>query len=257
MKTSLRRKLAQGKRRIRYRLRDREWDNQPHPMFSARNIWYDLADKTRGLSCGGIGAMHLLARRCGLIDAIDRRLHLLKIHKPYHESDHVLNIAYNILCGGTRLEHIELRRNDEVFTDALGAQRIPDPTTAGDFCRRFDKENIETLMNVFNEVRVRVWRKQPAYFFQQAVIDADGTMAVTTGQCKEGMDISYKGEWGYQPLVVSLANTGETALFDDVRYFFYITNNRTMSASGVVRSANERCNQENLIAQLKSGAKAF
>ena len=56
---------------------------------------------------------------------------------PYSESDHVLNIAYNLLVGGTCLEHLELRRNDEVYLDALGAQRIPDPTTAGDFCRRF------------------------------------------------------------------------------------------------------------------------
>ena len=64
-------------------------------------------------------------------------LHLLKRHLPYHESDHVLNIAFNILAGGKRIEHLELRRNDEVYLDALGAERIPDPTTAGDFCRRF------------------------------------------------------------------------------------------------------------------------
>ena len=81
--------------------------------------------------------VHRLAREIGLIEAIDRRLHLLKVHMPYHESDHVLNLAYNALCDGTRLEDIELRRNDEVFLDALGAERIPDPTTAGDFCRRF------------------------------------------------------------------------------------------------------------------------
>ena len=120
---SIRKKLARGKRKNQYRLRNIEWEDQPRPMFSAGNIKYDLADKTRGLACGGIGGMHLLARQSGLIDAIDRRLHLLKIHKPYHESDHVLNIAYNLLCGGQCLEHIELRRNDEVFADALGAQR--------------------------------------------------------------------------------------------------------------------------------------
>jgi len=50
---------------------------------------------------------------------------------------------------------------------------------------------------------------------------------------------------------------GELALFDDVRHFFYLTNNRSMTASGVVRSANDRCNQENLIKQLKSGARAL
>lgn len=59
-------------------------------------------------------------------------------HLPYHESDHVLNLTYNALLDGVRLEDIELRRNDEAFLDSLGAQRIPDPTTAGDFTRRFD-----------------------------------------------------------------------------------------------------------------------
>ena len=106
-------------------------------MLTATNIHYEISDKDRGIAHGGIGALHTMARQLGLIDAIDRRLHLLKLHLPYHESDHVLNLAYNALCGGTCLEDLELRRNDEAFLDALGARRIPDPTTAGDFCRRF------------------------------------------------------------------------------------------------------------------------
>ena len=64
-------------------------------------------------------------------------------------------------------------------------------------------------MDAINEVRLGVWKLQPAGFFEEAVIDADGTLAATYGQCKEGMDISYKGQWGYHPLLVSLANTGE------------------------------------------------
>src|SRR5207237_6731557 len=121
-------------------------------------------------------AVHLLARRLGLIDAIDRRLHLLLLHLPYHESDHVLNLAYNALCEGTCLQDIELRRNDEAFLDALGARRIPDPTTAGDFCRRFTVADIDTLQEVFNDVRQRVWRQQPEDFFHLALIDMDGTL---------------------------------------------------------------------------------
>jgi hypothetical protein len=128
---------------------------------------------------------------------------------PYHESDHVLGIAYNVLCGGTCLQDIEQRRQDEVYLDALDAQRIPDPTTAGDFCRRFDEAAIEALQAAINETRRRVWGAQPVEFFDEAVIDADGTLVETTGQCKEGMDIAYNGVWGYHPLVVSLANTQE------------------------------------------------
>jgi hypothetical protein len=105
-------------------------------MMSATNIHYELGTRVQGLSAGGIGAMLLLARKIGLIRDIDQRLHLLKVHNPYHESDHVLNIAFNILAGGKRIEHIELRRNDEVFLNALGAKRIPDPTTEGDLALR-------------------------------------------------------------------------------------------------------------------------
>ncbi len=209
MKTSRHQNVARRKRRIGRRLRPRTWGAQPTPMYRASNIQYEHSDRVRGLASGGIGAMHRLAQSTGLVRAIDEQVEVLKVHLPYHESDHVLGIAYNVLCGGTCLQDIELRRQDEVYLDALGAQRIPDPTTAGDFCRRFDEATIEALQTAINETRLRVWRAQPAEFFEDAIIDADGTLAETTGQCKEGMDIAYNGVWGYHPLVVSLANTQE------------------------------------------------
>ena len=178
-------------------------------MFTASNIHYEIGDRCRGIAHGGIGAVHLLARRLGLIDAIDERLHLLKIHLPFHESDHVLNFAYNALCDGTCLQDMELRRNDEVFLDALGARRSPDPTTAGDFCRRFTEPDVQALQDIFDDVRIRVWAGQPDAFFAEATIDMDGTLVATTGECKGGMDIAYDGTWGYHPLVLSLANTRE------------------------------------------------
>jgi len=180
------------------------------PMFSASNIQYELADRTRAISYGGIGLIHKLARESGLIDAIDEKLLLLKIHLPYHESDHVLNIAYNALCGGRCLEDIELRRNDEVFLDALGTDRIPDPTTEGDFCRRFrSPDSIHRLHDAIDAARLKVWARQPKPFFDQAIIDMDGHLIGTDGECKKEMDIAYDGTWGYHPLLVSLANTGE------------------------------------------------
>ena len=116
-------------------------------MLTAGNIQYELADRSRGLSCGGIGAMHLLVRRTGLVEAIDRTLHLLKVHLPYHESDHVLNIAYNILAGGTCLQDIAVQRTQESFLDVLGAQVIPAPSTAGDFYRHHGRTS--TVLNHF------------------------------------------------------------------------------------------------------------
>jgi hypothetical protein len=200
---------AAGKRKIRQRLDRPVTAPSPEPIFTASNIHYEAAAKTRGIACGGIGAIQLLVRKLGLAEAIDERLHLLKFHLPYHESDHVLNFAYNALCNGTCLDDIELRRNDLVFLDALGADRIPDPTTAGDFCRRFTAEDVETLQDVFDRTRLKVWREQPPEFFEEAVIDADGTLVATGAGCKEGIDIAYDGTWGYHLLVLSLANTGE------------------------------------------------
>jgi hypothetical protein len=209
VKTTIARRLANSKRRIGRRLDKTKRGGCRRPMFTARNIHYEIGARTRGLVHGGIGAVHALARQLGLIDAIDDRLHLLKVHLPFHESDHVLNFAYNALCDGGCLQDIELRRTDEVFLDALGARRIPDPTTAGDFCRRFSAADVHTLLDAFDDVRVRAWAGQPPAFFDRAVLDMDGSLVGTTGQCKRGMDIAYDGTWGYHPLVVSLANTGE------------------------------------------------
>jgi hypothetical protein len=210
VKAKIRQQLDQRKREIQRRLDKFDVRGLERPMFTASNIHYEISDKAEGIAHGGIGAMHTLARQLGLIEAIDRRLVLFKVHLPYHESDHVLNLAYNALCEGTCKEDIELRRNDAAFLDAIGARRIPDPTTAGDFCRRFDEGDIRSLQAAFHETRRQVWARQPAGFFAQAIIDVDGMLVGTTGECKDGMDVSYKGTWGYHPLVVTLANTGET-----------------------------------------------
>src|ERR1039457_6642013 len=69
--TNTRKKWLRRKRRIEKRLRPRQWRSRPKPMFTAGNIRYEMADRTRALAHGGIGAVHLLARKVGLVDAID------------------------------------------------------------------------------------------------------------------------------------------------------------------------------------------
>jgi hypothetical protein len=208
-RANIQRRLANSKRRIQRRLDKTDLRNCSQPMMTASNIHFEIAERSRGIAVGGIGAMHMLVRQLGLIEALDRRLELLKLHLPYHESDHVLAIAYLPLCGGTCLEDLELLRHDEMFLDALGARRIPDPTTAGDFCRRFTQDSIQVLQDIINGTRLQVWANQPAPFFTQAIIDMDGFLIETTGQCKQGMDIAYNGTWGYHALLLTLANTGE------------------------------------------------
>src|SRR5271157_330411 len=208
--------LRNRKRRIERRLAPRHWQDQEQPMMRGSNIHYELSGKTGATGYGGLGAVHVMVQRLGLVEEIDQNLELLKVHLPYHESDHVLNIAYNVLVGGERLEDIELRRQDESFLDGLGAQRIPDPTTAGDFTRRFDVQDITQLQECINRTRQRVWQQQPEGFLAEAFIDVDGTIAGTYGECKGGMALSYKGIWGYAPLVVSLANTKEVLYCEPV-----------------------------------------
>ena len=179
-------------------------------MLNTGKVGYEVGANVDATSFGGIAAVHRLVTRLGLVEAIDDRLKLLKVHLPYHESDHVLNLAYNVLCGGTRLEDIERLRHDTAYMNALGAELIPDPTTAGDFCRRFTEADVTALMEAINAVRPQLWAGRGADLLGPvAYIDADGTIAGTTGGHKAGMDMSYKGIWGYAPLIVSLANTKE------------------------------------------------
>ena len=201
--------LRNRKQRIERRLAPKNWEDQPRPMLKASNIHYEMGERTGAVNCGGIGAMHLMVQGLGLVEDLDKHLQLLKVHLPYHESDHVLNLTYNLLAGGQRVGDIELRRQDEVFLNGLGAERIPDPTTAGDVTRRFDVDDILVLQECINRARRVVWGVQPEGFLREAFVDVDGTIAGTYGECKQGMDLSYKGIWGYAPLVVSLANTKE------------------------------------------------
>jgi len=189
--------IAQGKQNLALRLERRGPEAGNEPVLRGGNYHYEMAERTHALPYGGIGAMHQLARKLKLDREINRRLRLLKIRNPYYESDHVLNLAYNVLCGGTCIEDLELRRQSAQYMDALGARSVPDPTTAGDFLRRFDEPALIELMEVINDTRERAWATQPAAFFERAVVDIDATIAPTLGECKQGMDLSYNGCFVY------------------------------------------------------------
>lgn len=196
-------------RSIEARLDPRWQPEREKPVLEGGNVQYQVAARAEAIACGGLGMLQTVVDVVGLREQINESLHLLRRHLPYHESDHVLSLAYNVLTGGRCLEDLEPRRSDEGFLDALGARRLPDPTTAGDFLRRFDAASVVRLMEAINRSRSGVWRVQPQKHRRLAILDVDGTITETTGECKERMDVSYDGRWGYGPLVVSLANTQE------------------------------------------------
>ena len=132
MNAKVRRQLRQRKQRMLRRIDKRNASGQS-PMIIPESVKYELAEKQQAIACGGIGNMLELAKQLDLRKHINNAIPLFKFCAPYDEADHVLNMALNLLSGGTCLEHLELLRTDEAYLNAVGAQRIPDPTTAGDF----------------------------------------------------------------------------------------------------------------------------
>lgn len=122
MNKKLRQQLTRRGQRLRKRIDPKNWNGQS-PMFDPPAIHYELAERTQAVSVGGLGVVQQLVKRLGLAAAINRTCPIFRLRLPYSEADHVLNIAYNVLAGGTCLEHLELRRTDEAYLNAVGAQR--------------------------------------------------------------------------------------------------------------------------------------
>jgi hypothetical protein len=165
---------------------------------------------------GGLVLAQQFVRRFGVAKRLDDALVLFKRHAPYHESDHVLALAYTLYADGTCLEDQAALQGSEAVRRLVGACRIPDPTTAGDFLRRFRAaQDVEHLSGVTDEVQEAVWSKLSRHVRRRrkkhelALVDLDGHIKPLYGVQKEGADFSYDGRWSYQPLVVSLGGSGE------------------------------------------------
>jgi len=165
---------------------------------------------------GGLVLAQQFVRRFGVAKRLDDGLMLFKRHAPYHESDHVLALAYTLYTDGTCLEDQGALQGSEAVRGMVGACRIPDPTTAGDFLRRFKSaQDVEQLSGVIDGVQEAVWSKLSRGMGRRrkkeefALVDLDGHIKPVYGVQKEGADFSYNRRWSYQPLVVSLGGSGE------------------------------------------------
>lgn len=210
VKKKLHNELARRKRNLGKRLKRKLSARRKGPAMAASNVQYEMSGRINATVCGGLPAVHQAVRKTGLDRAINEGAALLKQHRPYFDSDHVLAIAYTVLCGGTCIEDLKAVREDTALLDALGASRLPAPSTAGDYLRRFEtQEQIDALQDVINIKRRELWLRQDEEFRSVGIINVDGTLAPTTGEHKLGTDFAYDGSFGYHPLVVSLHNTRE------------------------------------------------
>jgi hypothetical protein len=210
VKSKKRKKAVQRQQELQGRLAHRDFTSPSQPLLGDQPISYELADRTRVIALGGIGAIHTLAMKLRLPDYLNAQVTVLQRHLPYWESDHLLALCYNVLTGGKPLEDLNRLRREEGYLEALGVLRLPAPSTAGDFLRRFDEGDLEKLQEGINQARRQVWGRMPPHWRRQATLEVDGTLVGTEGQCKEGMDYcSYKHQWGYGPLLLSLAETRE------------------------------------------------
>ena len=182
---------------------------RPGPVFHNRQVHLKTQQRGQVTPYGGLSLAHNQAMRLGIDQDINRSIDLLKLHLPYCESDHVLTHVYNLYVGGQCIEDIANLQHSRAIKHLLGACRIPDPTTAGDFLRRFHAPHLAAFQAVIDRAREKVWRKLPRRRKQVATVDMDSTIKEVYGDCKQGADFSYNGKWSYHPLLLSLAETNE------------------------------------------------
>jgi len=182
---------------------------RPGPVFHNRQVRLKTQRRGQVTPYGGLSLAHDLAMRLGIDRDINRSIRLLKLHLPYSESDHILTHVYNLYAGGQCIEDIANLQHSQAIKHLLGACRIPDPTTAGDFLRRFHEPHLDAFQEVIDGAREKVWRKLPRRRKQVATVDMDSTIKAVYGECKQGADFSYNGKWSYHPLLFSLAETNE------------------------------------------------
>ena len=193
------------------------WPMRDRPVIGNPKLQAQTDEDAPITAYGGVMLAADFLRRFGVAKRLDRAVELLKQHNPYHESDHIIAQAMNLYVGGTCLEDMAKLQGDEGVLRMLKACRLPDPTTGGDFLRRFDQASLGALRRVNDGLQDDVWkvigRKQTGRRKRKrdlAVVDMDGHFKELYGVQKEGADFSRKGQWSYHPLVFSLAGVGET-----------------------------------------------
>ena len=161
------------------------------------------------LSHAGIVPVRNLIEKLDIAPVLDTNISVLKRHKPYFESDHILNFVYNFLTGGEVINDIERLQEAQGILRILGTESIPDPTTAGDFLVRFHEQDIEAFQNSFDQIQDTAFALLDRKRKEVATIEHDSSIHQVYGEKKEGADYAYENTYSYNVQYVTLAETGD------------------------------------------------
>ena len=161
------------------------------------------------LNIAGIVAVRNFVDKLEVASTIDDLVSVFARHRPYRESDHVLNFVYNMLSGGEVIHDIKRLQESEGFLRIMGADRIPDPTSAGMFLTRFNRKSLDAFQQSLDRIQDRAWRLMKKERKQVATVEHDSSIHEVYGQRKEGADFAYNKTYSYSVQYVTLAETGD------------------------------------------------
>jgi len=166
----------------------------------------DFGDAT---AYGGLGLVHQLLHRTDAKSRIEDGVNVLQVQRGYGESDHLFHLVSAIYSGASCIQDLELFQQDEAYKRLLNVDSVTDPSTMGDFMRRFGRADINGYKAAIWSVQEHVWRKLRKGQRKHATLDLDAKICPVYGKRKRGADYSYKRTFSYHPEMLSLAETGE------------------------------------------------
>jgi len=155
----------------------------------------------------GLSLFYAMAEALEIPQTLDEHVKVKQRESGYSESEHILALAANAFVGGDYLEDLEALREDVAIQRAIGRKDIPDPTTAGDFCRRFTLGHLLQLNRAFGEIEQRIYERRPEV--THWTVDVDAKVHEVYGEKKQGAAKSYNGIYSLQPMYGFVHETDE------------------------------------------------
>ncbi|HEX2275451.1 MAG TPA: IS1380 family transposase [Acidimicrobiales bacterium] len=154
----------------------------------------------------GLHALGAFADRLGLGHSLSSRIPITGERLPLHDRGKVLVQAMLMLAGGgeacTDIEH--LRAQERLFGS------VPSDSTLYRTLRAIDAQTLAGLWEAVADVRAQVWRRSAATTgTAPVVLDIDSSLVEVHSENKEGTGPTYKGGFGFNPLLCSADATGE------------------------------------------------